>query len=140
VEDLYRERWKTEVRVVANEPKRTPMPWHSVQAQREGVAGVCELATMEWSYPDDLDEGLQWIIASQLARNGPRVEASVQIRIVSTHPIAKPLSYTLKRPSLVDKILQNFTCSIGKSPIPLKPRELERDDIDLFVDDTLCSP
>src|ERR1022692_2301339 len=139
VESLYRERWHLECHIVANQPKLTPMPFHGVQALREDVAGVCELASLEWSYPDDQDLGLQWIIAGQMARNGPRLEASVAIRIVSTHPIAKPLSYTLKPPSLVDKILQNFSCSIGKSPIPLKPRELERDDIDLFVDDTLCS-
>ena len=140
VESLYRERWHVECHVVPNQPRITPVPFHGVQAQREDVSGVCELASLEWSYPDDQDLGLQWIIAAQLARNGPRLEASVAIRIVSTHPIAKPLSYTLKRPSLVDKLLQSFPCSIGKSPIPLKPRELERDGIDLFVDDTLCSP
>ena len=139
VESLYRERWNLEVRVAVNDLKKTPLPWHSLEAERESVAGVCELATLEWSYPDDQDEGLQWIIAAQLARNGPRVEASVSIRIVSKHPIAKPLSYTLKRPSLVDKILQSFVCFIGKSIIPLKPLELERDKVSLFVDDTVCA-
>jgi hypothetical protein len=140
VEMLYMEQWRTPCRVVANEPRIAPLPHHAISAQRDGVSGVCELASLEWSYPDDQDAGLQWTIAAQFARNGSKLEASVAIRIVSTYPIAKPLSYTLKRPSLVDKILQHFTCSIGKSPIPLKSRELERFDIDLFVDEVLCSP
>jgi hypothetical protein len=140
IEALYLERWKAVCKIVANEPRVAPLPRHSIVAQRDGVSGVCELASLEWSYPDETDAGLQWTIAAQFARNGVKLEASVAIRIVSTHPIAKPLSYTLKRPGLVDKILQNFTCSIGKSPIPLKPREVERFDIDLFVDEVLCSP
>jgi hypothetical protein len=140
VESLYRERWHVECKIVPNQSKLVPVPFHGVQAQREDVAGVCELASLEWSYPDDQDLGLQWTIAAQLARNGPRLEASVAIRISSTHPIAKPLSYTLKRPTLVDRILQSFPCSIGKSPIPLKPRELVKDEIEPFVDDVLCWP
>jgi hypothetical protein len=140
IEAIYREHWQVECHIAANQPRITPVSGHGIQAVRENVAGVCELATLEWSYPDEQDVGLQWIVGAQFARNGPRLEASVAIRIVSTHPIAKPLIYTLKRPSLVDKLLQNFTCSIGKSPIPLKPRELERGDIELFVEDTLCSP
>ena len=139
METIYRERWKIEVKVVANGNKTTPLPFHTVVAKREAVAGVCELATLEWSYPDDQDPGLQWIAACQLARNGPRLEASVAIRIVSTNPIAKPLSYNLKRPGIVDLLVQNFTCAIGKSPIPSKYRELERNDIELFVEDTLCA-
>lgn len=138
VESLYRERWKVDCHVNVN-ARMTPLPGHGVQTQRDGVAGVCELASLEWSYPDDQDPGLQWILGSTLARNGPKLEASAAIRIVSTQPIAKPLSYTLKRPSLVDKLIQNFSCSIGKSPIPLKPIELDRDKVSLFVDDTLCS-
>lgn len=140
VESIYRDRWKTTYHVVADGSKTQPMPYHAVQAQRDQVAGVCSLATLEWSYPDDQDPGMQWIIGCQLARNGPRLEASVAIRIVSTHPIAKPLTYTLKRPSVVDLILQNFSCSIGKSPIPAKYRELDRTEIELFVENTLCSP
>lgn len=140
VEALYQERWQAKCRVVANEPRAVPLPGHGVQAQRDGVSGVCELASLEWSYPDDQDAGLQWIIAGQFARNGPKLEASVSIRIVSTHPIAKPLSYTLKRPSLVDKLLQSFLCSIGKTPIPLKPRELAKEEAEPFVDDILCAP
>ncbi len=139
VEANYLERWKIGFHVNVNYPRTSPLPGHGVQAQRDGVAGVCELASLEWSYPDDHDAGLQWILATQLARNGPKLEASVAIRIASTQPIAKPLSYDLKRPGLVDRILQNFSCSIGKSPIPLKPTELDRDKISLFVDDTLCS-
>src|SRR5690242_20673599 len=92
VENLYRERWKVDFHVNVNYPRMTPLPGHGVQAQRDGVAGVCELASFEWSYPDDQDAGLQWILAGQLARNGPKLEASAAIRIVSTHPIAKPLS------------------------------------------------
>lgn len=140
VESVYQERWSVACKVVANQPRLSPLPGHGVQAQREGVYGVCELANLEWTYPDDTDAGLQWIVASQFARNGPKIEASVAIRIVSTHPIAKPLSYNLKRPALVDKILQNFACSIGKSPIPLKFRELEKFDADLFVEEVLCAP
>jgi hypothetical protein len=140
VEALYKERWNVEVNVAGNQPRMTPLPGHGILAQRDGVAGVCELANLEWSYPDDQDAGLQWNLVGQFARNGPRLEASAAIRIVSTHPIAKPLSYTLKRPGLVDRILQNFSCSIGKSPIPLKAIELDRDKVSLFVDDTLCAP
>ena len=139
IETTYLETWNVTCRVEPNQPKVVPLPCHGVQAQREGVAGVCELASLEWSYPDAQDAGLQWILSSQFARNGPRIEASVAIRIASTHPIAKPLSYTLKRPGIVDKLLQNFTCSIGKSPIPLKVLELDRDHAGMFVEDALCA-
>ncbi|HZZ79967.1 MAG TPA: hypothetical protein VFE62_15720 [Gemmataceae bacterium] len=100
---------------------------------------MCELITLEWSYPDDQDRGMQWILACQFARNGPKLEASTAIRIASTQTIAKPLNYTLKRPGIVDLIIQNFSCFIGKSAIPLKPRELDRNDVPLFVEDTLCA-
>ncbi len=139
VEAQYRERWHATCRVVANQPKIAPLPQHGVIAQRESVAGVCELISLEWSYPDDQDRGMQWIVACQLARNGPRLEASSAIRIASTLTIAKPLNYNLKRPGLVDLIVQSFQCFIGKSAIPLKPRELDRDDAELFVEDTLCA-
>src|ERR1019366_1818646 len=91
VEGIYRDRWKTEFKVVPNAFKAKPMPFHSFLAQREQVSGVCELVTLEWSYPDDQDAGMQWIVGCQLARNGPRLEASAAVKIVSTHPIAKPL-------------------------------------------------
>ncbi len=139
VETQYRERWHINCQVAANQPRLAPLPQHGVVAQRESVAGVCELISLEWSYPDQQDPGMQWIIACQLARNGPRLEASIAIRIASTLTIAKPLNYNLKRPGLVDLIVQNFTCFIGKSAIPLKPRELDRDDAELFVEDTLCA-
>ncbi|MBI2806883.1 MAG: hypothetical protein HYX68_18035 [Planctomycetes bacterium] len=139
IEAYYRDRYQVECRVVPDQPKLSPRPQHGVQGQRAGVAGVCELAALEWSYPDELDAGLQWIHACQFARNGPKLEASVSIRIVSTHPIAKPLHYNLERPAIVDQILHGFPCAIGKSPIPLKPRELEKFDADLFVEETLCS-
>jgi hypothetical protein len=65
-----------------------PLPGHGILAQRDGVAGVCELADLEWSYPDDQDAGLQWNIVGQFARNGSKLEASAAVRIISTHPIA----------------------------------------------------
>jgi hypothetical protein len=139
VETQYRERWQVACQVMANQPKIAPLPQHGVVAQRESVAGVCELVSLEWSFPDEQDPGMQWIIACQLARNGPRLEASIAIRIASTLTIAKPLNYNLKRPGLVELIVQNFTCFIGKSAIPLKPRELDRSDAELFVEDTLCA-
>ena len=139
VETEYTERWQVSCQVTPNQPRIVPLPQHGVVAQRESVAGVCELVSLEWSYPDDQDRGMQWIIACQLARNGPRLEASIAVRITSTLTIAKPLNYTLKRPGLVDLIVQNFTCFIGKSTIPLKPRELDREEAELFVEDTLCA-
>src|SRR4051794_22130858 len=90
VETLYRERWKTDCHIVADSQKCVPLPFHDLHAQREQVAGVCELIVLEWSFPDDQDSGLQWITSCQLARNGLRIEASIAIRIASSHPIAKP--------------------------------------------------
>lgn len=138
IEEQYKHRGGPACKIAANQ-KITPLPGHGIIAKRESVAGVCELASLEWSYPDEQDRGMQWIVACQLARNGPRLEASVAIRIASTLTIAKPLNYTLKRPGLVDLIIQNFTCFIGKSAIPLKPRELDRNDAEMFVEDTLCA-
>ena len=130
VETIYRERWKTEFKVVPNALKAKPMPFHSFLAQREQVSGVCELVTLEWSYPDDQDTGMQWIVGCQLARNGPRLEASAAVKIVSTHPIAKPLSYTLKRPSLVDLMfVEDFLCAPDRwlPIVAISPEQGKRD-------------
>src|SRR4051812_13945140 len=71
VEALYRERWKAEIKIAAGGLRSAPLPGHTLQAQREQVAGVCELVSLEWAYPDEHDAGLQWTTACQLARNGP---------------------------------------------------------------------
>lgn len=139
IETQYKERWNAACKIVANQPRLTPLPGHGIMAQRESVAGICELASLEWSHPDDADRGTQWTIVCQLARNGPRLEASIAIRIGSTLTIAKPINYNVKRPGLVDLILQNFICFIGKSAIPLKARELDRGEAEMFVEDTLCA-
>ncbi len=141
VEGIYKTRWQQTLKIAPVQPRSSPINLHSLQTQREQSAGgICVLASLEWSFPDDEDRGLHWLHYLQFARNGPKIEASVAIRIVSRHAIAKPLSYTLRRPDIVDQIVQNFQCSIGRSTIPLKHRELGRDEVEPFVDDTLCSP
>ncbi len=138
VEELYRQDWQAPCTVTHDGIATAPRPKHALKGTREQT-GVCELISLDWSYPDRLDEGLRWVIALNLARNGKRLEVSLAVRILSTQPIVKPLTYAVERPALIDRILTGFSCFVGKTPIPLRPRELDREAIPFFVEDALCA-
>jgi hypothetical protein len=138
VETQYRDAWQSECTLAGDEGTWAPLAGHAVGIGR-AKTGVCELRVLDWQHPDRADPTLRWHTSMQLARNGPRLEVAASLRVASTQAVIKPLDYSVARPAWLDPVFAGFACFAGKQRLQREPVELVRDNVELFVEDTLCA-
>lgn len=139
VEQGYERKWAIAVNLVFDGAAFTPAPEHIVRCSDE-KAGDCDLVTVEWTHPGDPGSELLWNTTCNLARCEQAIQLSVAVRLASSSPVVRPLSFTVGRPRLVDSLLAAVPCYVGAQPIPKSPSEIAAPEVLDFAETILFSP
>lgn len=140
IKSKYRRSWNADVQLPQDGSAEVqPLDRHALRCTRFEDGDACA-TTIQWSHPDDRDANTIWQSSVELVRYGDAVELSIVIRLIAEQMVLRPLRFTLGRPGVVSRVLEEFQVRIGEDVVSDSIRMLGAQEIDTFVEGVLLRP